>query len=321
MNILALDFGGTRTRAAWFVDDRLIQRGEQPTRVTDGQDAVIARLIATGRAAIPTGMQPDAIGIAAPAPQDAPNGVILRSENLPGWSNVPLGALLSAAFGGVPVYMGNDGDLGALAEYHRGARAGANPLIYMTISTGIGGGAMIDGTLFTGARGLAIEPGHQRFMLPDGRVQRLEELASGTALGETARAGLVTSDVKSSLRGVAIVDGKAVGVAALAGDAFALDIVRTAARWLGLGIANLLHLFNPAALVLGGSVTALGDIWFAPLLTTIRANLTHPAFCPDDLISISTLGDEVVLIGAAVHARQGTLGGTSSSSSVQDARC
>jgi glucokinase len=319
MNILALDFGGTRTRAAWFQDDRLMRRTEQPTRVADGQDAVIARLIATGRAALPDGMQPDVIGIAAPAPQDAPRGVILRSENLPGWANVPLGAILSMAFGGAPVHMGNDGDLGAAAEYHAGARAGADPLIYMTLSTGIGGGAMLGGRLYTGAAGLAIEPGHQRFALPDGRIKRLESLASGTALGEIAAERLAASDTPSLLRGVAHVDGKAVGAAAQAGDPFASNIVAEAAQWLGLGIVNLLHLFNPAALVLGGSVTALGDLLFAPMRATIRANLTHPAFFPDDLISVSTLGDEVVLIGAAYWARQRTFGGNLSSSSVQDA--
>ena len=99
-----------------------------------------------------------------------------------------------------------------------------------------------------------------RLTLPDGSVRRLEELASGTALGEWARQRLQTSAAPSTLRGLDLIDGQAVGEAAAAGDKLAGQVVAQAGEWLGLGLVNLMHLFNPAAIVLGGSAMKLGDL-------------------------------------------------------------
>lgn len=303
MGILAIDFGGTRTRAAWFDDSmQLITRSDALSRVGDPQGEVIARLIETARQVVPTGESPRVIGISAPGPLDARSGVILHAETLPGWRDVPLGHLVSEAFSGARTVMDNDANLGAVAEYHAGERAGSDPLVYMTISTGIGGGAVINGRLFTGAGGLAIEPGHVLLTLPDGRVKKLEELASGTGIAAMTRERLYIDDAPSSLRALDAVDAKAVGAAALAGDALAVEMVRAAGRWLGLGLVDVLHLLNPQAIVLGGSVTLLGDLLFEPMRETIRRHVLHPDFFPDGLISLSRFGDDVCLWGAALHA-------------------
>lgn len=301
---LAIDFGGTRSRAALFdADMRVIRRAEILSRVSDGPDAVLDRLVKLGKSLTDAGVAPSAIGIAAPGPLDAEAGLIIKAETLPGWSHVPIARALSDAFAGLPAVVENDANLGALAEYRLGAGQGADPMIYLTISTGIGGGAIINGDIFTGAGGHAIEPGHMRLTLPDGSVRRLEELASGTALGKWARHRLTRDAKPSILRETATIDGQAVGEAALAGDALALDCVREAGTWLGLGLVNLLHLFNPAAIVLGGSVMKLGDLILDPARNVIEEHILYAGFLPENVLRLAKLGEDVCLVGAALHAR------------------
>ena len=301
---LAIDFGGTRCRAALLDDEmRMIHRAEMLSRVSDGPDAVLDRLVRLGNSLTDALVAPTAIGIAAPAPLDSEAGVIIKAETLPGWSQVPIAQALSHSFAGVPAFVENDANLGALAEYHLGAGRGADPLIYLTISTGIGGGAIINGEIFTGAGGHAIEPGHMRLTLPEGGVRRLEELASGTALGNLARHRLTKDAMPSILRETDRIDGRAVGEAALAGDSLALDCVREAGTWLGLGLVNLLHLFNPAAIVLGGSVMKLGDLLLDPARHVIEEHILYEGFLPANVLRSAKLGDDVCLVGAALHAR------------------
>jgi glucokinase len=301
--LLSIDFGGTRTRVGWFSESLdLLARDEGESHTEESQDAVIARIIDLARRVVPAGEIPRAIGICGPGPQ-AYTGLILNAATLPGWDRVPLAQRISDAFFGAPAHMENDANLAALAEYHFGAARSANPAIYLTVSTGIGGGAIIDGKLFTGWRGLAIEPGHLKFPAPNGKLYSLEEFSSGTGIGRLARERLERSDEESSLRDVAVVDGKAVGEAAALGDAFALSVVEQAGRWLGLGLVNLVHLFNPQVIVIGGSVVKLGDLIFVPARQVLADNLIDPLFNDPDLIRIAELGDDVCLIGAALHAQ------------------
>jgi len=302
--ILSIDFGGTRTRVGWFSETLdLLARDEDASHTNEPPDAVIARLIDRARRVVPVGETPRAIGVCGPGPQ-AYTGLILNAATLPGWNRVPLADRISAAFGDAPTHMENDANLAALSEYHYGAARGANPALYLTVSTGIGGGAIIDGQLFTGWRGLAIEPGHLKFPAPNGKLYSLEAFSSGTGIGRVARERLAGGDQPSSLRTVAVVDGKAVGDAAAAGDALALSVIEEAGRWLGLGLVNLIHLFNPQVIVIGGSVVNLGDLIFTPTRQVIAEYLIDPLFNDPDLIRIAQLGDDVCLIGAALHARE-----------------
>jgi len=302
--ILAIDFGGTHTRVGYFdADLRLLKHTVILSQVREPQDMVIHRIIKIADLLIDGDVR--AIGLSAPGPLDTERGVIYRAWTLPQWHDVPFGDHLREAFG-VPVYTQNDANCGALAEYHMGAGRGADPMIYLTLSTGIGGGVVIDGRLFTGARGLAAEPGHQVFRLPDGRVKKLEELASGTALGLIARERLAAWHGETVLRKRTVIDGQAVGQAAQAGDSFALEIVQEAGAWLGLGLVNLLHLFNPRAIVMGGSVAQLGDVLFAPARAVIHQHVLSSDFWAEDLLRPAALGDNVCLIGAAWLARAGS---------------
>lgn len=304
MGILSIDFGGTQTRAAWFdMQLNMLARVDCATRREEGLDSVIERIITLAREVVPEqngGI--DAIGICAPGPQ-AYTGLILNAATLPDWDNVPLAERIAQAFNGVPVYMENDANLGALAEYHRGAAQGADPALYLTVSTGIGGGAVINGQLFTGWRGLAIEPGHMKFRHADGRFYSLEVLASGTGIGRLAQARLATGDTASSLRGLTVMDGRMVGEAAAQGDALALAVITEAGEWLGWGLLSLVHLFNPRVIVIGGSVALLGNLIFDPVRRILAENVIDPLFLPADLIRPARLGDDVCLIGAAMHAQ------------------
>lgn len=303
MSILSIDFGGTRTRAAWFdADLKLLAREETLSQTQDPQEAIIARIIELARQVVPAGEKPTAIGICGPGPE-AYTGLIMNAATLPSWDRVPLAQMISEAFGGVPTHMENDGNLAALAEYHLGAGQGTNPMLYLTISTGIGGGVILDGQLFTGWRGLAFEPGHIKFPAPDGNLYSLEALASGTAIGRLAQERLSASADPSVLRDYPIVDGKTVGEAAQNGDPLAVDVIEDAAYWLGLGLLTFVHLFNPQAIVLGGSVTKLGDLILNPARQTMRDLLITQAYDAPNLIRVAGLGEDVCLIGAAYHAR------------------
>jgi len=302
MGYLAIDFGGTRTRAGWFDDGLTMQtRVETPSRVEETPNRVIQRVIDTARQAVPPGSHSTAIGISAPGPQ-AYNGIIIHAHTLPGWHNVPLARIVSDAFGGVPTFMENDANLAALAEYHAGAAQSANPAIFITLSTGIGGGAIIDGKLFTGWKALAIEPGHQKFLLPDGKIYSLEQFASGTGIGRMARERLADGHEPSLLRAMPTVSGQDVGNAALQGDRLALEVVREAGRWLGVGLVNVILCFNPQVIVLGGSVIQLGDLILEPARQVINEQILDPLFIHSELIKLAQLGDDVCLIGAAFHA-------------------
>lgn len=303
MMILSIDFGGTRTRAGWFdADLRCLKRAEMLSQTQDPQAVVIQRIIDLARSVVPPGETPAVIGISSPGPQ-AYTGVIMNAATVPHWERVPLAQIISDAFNGVPAYMENDANAAALAEYALGAAQGCDPAIYMTVSTGIGGGAVIGGRLFTGWRGLAVEPGHVKYPAPDGRLLSLEAFASGTGIGRLAREKLAASDRPSLLRGAATVDGKAVGQAAQQGDALALAVINDAGRWLGLGLINLVHMFNPQCVVLGGSVMNLGELILTPALRTMRELLIDPLYDDPNLIRMAALGEDVCLIGAAYHAR------------------
>lgn len=302
--LLAIDFGGTRTRVGWYSETlELLHRDEDLSHTEEPIEVVINRIIQLARRVVPEGKIPNAIGICAPGPQ-AYTGYIRYAHTLPAWDNVPLAQQISAAFSDAPTFMENDANLAALAEYQFGAAQGADPALYLTVSTGIGGGAIIGGQLFTGWHGLAIEPGHIKFPALDGKVYSLEALASGTGIGRLARERLTASDTPSGLRQLTQVDGKAVGDAAAQGDPLALEVINEAGRWLGLGLVAMVHLFNPQVIVIGGSVVNLGELIFEPARQTLAKFLIDPLFNHDDLLKVAALGDDVCLTGAAIHAQR-----------------
>ena len=241
------------------------------------------------------------IGISSPGPLDAAAGVIIAPPNLPGWRDVPLARIIGDRFG-LPVYLGNDANVAALAEASKGAAQGKRHVIYITVSTGIGAGVICDGKLLLGRDGLAAELGHIPILIDGERVSSVELEAAGPAIARRVQAALGAGR-QSILRRHAAddwdqIDAEAVGKAAAAGDALAIEALAHAGRILGLGIVSALHLFNPEVIVLGGGVAKTGDLLFAPMRETIRQRILDGAYLEKLKILTAALGDDVALVGA-----------------------
>lgn len=306
--IIGVDIGGTRLRAARFSPEgQMLQREGVPTRVAGGRDAVMERLYSLIASVLPENRE-DVIGIgmAVPGPLNPFTGVIIEAPNMPGWVNLPLRDLIAGRFG-LPVYVGNDANLAALGEHRFGAGQGNDDLVYLTISTGIGGGIITGGRMLLGRDGLGAEAGHMVVdpdgpPCPCGGYGHLEAVASGTALGRQA-AALVAEGRAPAIAGMAggdpaRVTGEVVGKAALAGDPVARELVTRAARYIGQGITTLLHLFNPGIVILGGGVTQVGDLLFEPIRARVRELAMAPVYWENTPIVQAALGDDVGLLGA-----------------------
>jgi glucokinase len=307
MAYITVDLGGTRIRAARCdAAGRVQARTEQPTRPEEGVEAVIARIVGAIRAVWPAEEPVEAIGVGAPGPLDPRTGVVLTAPNL-GWENVPLAERLQERFG-VPCFVGNDANLAALGEWQYGAGRGHEHLVYLTISTGIGGGVITHGVLLEGAHGLGAELGHIVVEAREGPRcgcgQRgcLEALASGTAIARMAREALARGEpVPWSDRDPESITAADVAGAAARGDPVATAIMERAAFYLGVGIATFWHIFNPTLVILGGGVMKAGD-WF---LERIREHARERAMTPAYVTPIvrTALGEDVGLLGALAYAR------------------
>jgi len=311
--VVAVDLGGTNIRAAIFLtaEAKPTAIARAPTLAAEGPEAVIDRIIAAIQevaSGIEGGMR---IGLGAPGPLDPKRGLVIEAPNLPGWVNIPLRDRLEQHFE-CPVALGNDANLAGLGEWRHGAGRGAHNLLYLTLSTGIGGGVIVDNRLLVGAHGLAAELGHMT-VRPDGPLcgcgQRghLEAVASGPAIARRARERLAAGEA-SALRAALDRDrditAEDVGRAALAGDPLAIAVVAEAGAAIGTHLANLLHVFNPEVIVLGGGVSQIGAPLFGPIEQALRENVMHPAYLEGLRLERAALGDDAGLIGAMVLARE-----------------
>ncbi len=305
--IIAVDLGGTQLRAARY-DAALNQltREHTLTGADDGLEAVLARIKAIISLVMPSKRdRVEGIGISAPGPLNSKTGVIVSPPNLPGWHDVPLGAIVEEEFG-LPVYIGNDANVAALAEASQGAAQGCRHVCYITVSTGIGSGIICDGRLVTGQAGLAAELGHIPLIVEAGQVSSVELEAAGPAIARQARQALAAGE-NTNLHDLVAgdlerLDARLVGKAAYHGDRLAIDLLAYAGRIIGLSIVTLLHLFNPQIIVIGGGVSKTGELLFAPIRQTVRDHVLDSAFTAGLRIEAAALGDDVALVGAAALA-------------------
>jgi len=305
---VTVDLGGTQIRTAVCrADGTILQRIAIKTHSQEGREAVVTRLQDSIRAVMADFSWSDVagIGIGAPGPLDPRRGIIFLAPNLPGWHNVPLRDIIQQTFQ-KPTYLGNDANVAAMGEWKFGAGRGSNDMIYITVSTGIGGGIICGGQLLYGHNGLAGEVGHQTIVQNGPRCNCgnrgcLEAVASGTAIGREARALARTGHAPfllSLAQGeVNAIDAALVSKAAEEGNRVAQRLLATAGNYLGVAITNLLHLFNPELLVLGGSVTKAGDYLLQPMWETVRERAQRP-YLEDFNIVPPQLGDDVGLVGA-----------------------
>jgi glucokinase len=327
--IIGVDVGGTQLRAARFDNDLNMipgtrtdqdtypdqmgkQEASQKFSSEDLHNIVFGRLIDTIRRVLPEDKsEVRGIGLALPGPVNSDSGILIAPPALP-WRNFNIRSEVEKAIG-VPVFIGNDADLAGLAECYRGVARQMHLehklryLIYITVSTGVGGGLIIDGKPFNG-RGQGAEVGHM-VVVPDGPMcgcghrGHLEAVSSGTAIARLARhqieAGRASLLRELSNGDLSDITAKLVGEAAAKGDALSLEVVTQAGRYLGVAVASLMTVFNPDIFVFGGSVTKLGKLLFEPMGAAIREYAMHPLYWETTPIVQAKLGDDVGLYGSA----------------------
>lgn len=302
--VLALDVGGTKLAVAVVTrDGRAHGLVIEPTLRSEGPDAVIKRLFEMGHRALREAALPRevaAVGISCGGPLDPARGVLLCPPHLPGWIDVPLGEMAQREFS-VPFALENDATAAALGEFSFGAGRGTSTMVYLTISTGVGGGAVIDGRLHRGAAGNGGELGHV-MVAPGGRVCScgrrgcVEAYVSGSAIAERA-AEAVAAGRPSELAGLPRIAAEDVARAAVRGDDLAVEIWDETTRLLGTAVTDLVNVLEPELVVLGGGVTRSGAMLLHPVREVVAREAMGPA-ARAVRIELAALGDVVGVVGA-----------------------
>ncbi|MDF9408177.1 ROK family protein [Pelotomaculum isophthalicicum JI] len=313
--VIGVDLGGTKIHTALADGDgNILAETRVPTETIKGPSHVIGRIIATieqvrEQAGLPAGFV-ETVSVGSPGPLDIASGIIHFSPNL-GWHEVPLKKLLQEGLR-TKVMIDNDANLAALGEHVFGAGRGVNNMVYITVSTGVGGGLILGGRLYHGATDGAGEIGHIT-VLPDGPPCGcgargcLESVSSGTAIAREARRLVECGKGQNILTRAGgdpdRISAVTVAEAASGGDQEAVSIISNAARFLGIGVANVINLLNPDMIVLGGGVMEIGEpIWQGVRqeveARTLGAARTHVQVVP------AGLGRRAGVLGAVALALQ-----------------
>jgi glucokinase len=304
-NIVAIDIGGTQLRVAVYPSAGTKALAIQRTPTKGMEEGVLERLAALIDSVWPS--EPvDAICVAAPGPLNPYTGIIVSTPNIPAWTNYPLADLLSKRYK-VPAYLGNDANLAALGEWKFGAGQGHHDLLYLTLSTGIGGGAICNDMLIEGSRGMATELGHIT-VLPDGPVcscgvpGHLEAVASGPAIVKHVNSQ-IAAGCSSILHTGSALSAREVAEAAKNGDELAREAFTRAGGFIGQAVANFLHIFNPSIVIFGGGLTQSGSLILDPIRESMQRNIMDRSYLDGLQIATVKLGDDAGLLGALAQAR------------------
>ena len=300
-------------------DGSRLTRSETDTPSADGVDAVVAACIdqlARARSAAPHGLELAGIGISSPGPVDPATGVIVEPPNLgPAFRDVPITRLVGGAFD-LPTFLDRDTNVAALGEHAFGAARGIDSFIYVTVSTGIGGGVMDNGRILRGADGLAGELGHVVVALDGprcgcGGIAHVEAIASGTGLARAAREAVAAGESPYLARTAAAAGGpealsaRDVAQGALEGDAACVRLMATARRAIAVACVTYVNAFNPRRIVIGGSIAdAEGERLLEPVRQAIATEVFAVIARPIRVVAAG-LGPDVSLAGAwpLVHER------------------
>lgn len=299
------DIGGTQIRAAVFQTGNPNPIVVKKIRTKDKLQTPTERLIGLFKEIWPYEQKVKAIVVAVPGYLDKNEGIVFEAPNVPGWIDLPLRQLLADQFH-VPILLGNDANLAAIGEWRYGVGKGHDNLLYMTISTGIGGGALVNGRLMEGHRGLAGEFGHFT-IIPDGPLcgcghrGHLEAVAAGPAIARYV-AERIALGAKSSLETVTNLTAAEVSQAAQAGDALAIQAITQAGTYIGHTLADFIHLFNPSIVILGGGVMASGSLILDPIKKALLDYILGNSYLDQMQIVTASLGDNAGLIGALALA-------------------
>jgi glucokinase len=308
-HVLALDIGGTKLAAGVMSRAGEVRSFVRtPTRVEEGPDKVIERLLDLGHEALAAAGhgQADmaAIGIGCGGPLDPVTGRVQGPPGLPHWDDVPIVDLVSAAYAR-PAFLENDGTAAVLGEYRFGPWRDVAHMLYLTVSTGVGGGLILDGQVYRGAAGNGGEFGHVVIDW-NGRIcgcgQRgcIEAYASGSSIARRATEALSTG-AASSMRGLDVVTAETVSSHARRGDPLARHLWDETTAALGRAIAVMINVVEPQLVVLGGGVTRAGDALLLPVRRTALTQAMRPAGAAAR-VELSSHGDTVGVVGAAASA-------------------
>lgn len=291
MKTIGIDIGGTQTRIALFSENGLITQVKFPTYI-DNPHAQVAQMVAEMRQLSADYL---AIGVACPGPLDVKNGVILNPPNLPGWHNFPLQAVLEEA-SGKPVIIDNDANLAALAEAKIGAGSGKSIVQFLTISTGIGGGLVVNDEIFHGAHGFAQEVANclvdETNDVPGTTLAgSVERICSGTGIYHLARQKNLHVDSTADVFALAN-----------AGNTTAHAIIEYTAQRLASFLATIQGVIDPDIIVIGGSV-ALHNPEFIQLIENYLKQKVYPTVAPYIQLEIAHCHDAAGVIGAGLWAQ------------------
>ncbi|MFB9750620.1 ROK family protein [Paenibacillus hodogayensis] len=303
--VVGIDLGGTKIAAALF-DSKgdILDRARMDTADARTAQEVVQRMVDMIHT-VAQGYPLSGVGLASPGAVNSKDGIVLHGTNLPEWENVPLKKWMGEALG-VDVQVVNDANAAAWGEYVRGAGKGAENMVYVTFSTGIGAGIVLDSKLLLGTSSFAGELGHA-IIDPNGPACICgnsgcwEMFASGTAIRDTAmklmqtRPSLIASLAES---GNEAVSAKHVFEAHKQNDPVAVEVIGRAIRYMALGLANAVHTFNPDRIVIGGGVSKAGDQLFPSLIAQTERFVMKPYRGTYEIVPAG-LKDDVGLIGAA----------------------
>ena len=303
--VIGIDIGGTKLATVVAdKDGNILQKVRKPTESEKGPNHAVQLLLGMVNEVLDLGglrrEDISGIGVSCGGPLDTKTGIIYSPPNLPGWDALPLKEMIESEFH-IPTIIENDANASALAEARFGGGRGYDYVLYMTMSTGIGGGIVANGEIYHGANDCAGEVGHQ-ILLPDGPLCGcgqhgcLEALCSGPSIARRAQEATAN---QPETRILALADGQIDRVrsehvlqAARDGDALAIALVEKTAYYMGWGIANLVNILNPQIVLLGTIAVAAGDL----LLDPIRRTVTEMAMQrPREAVKImpAELGDSI----------------------------
>ena len=307
--LVGVDLGGTKIDAVLSDSCGNIKKREfKETRASEGPNAVIKRIVDTIKT-VSSNNKIAAVGIGAAGIIDVETGLITVSPNLPGWRNIKLKDILEHELD-IKTFVDNDATVAAMAEHIFGIAVGCDHVVYVTVGTGIGGGIITNGQIYRGVSGSAGEIGHMTIDINGplcgcGNKGCWEALASGTALEREAKAkiaeGAKTSIPKYAKESGSRISAKSVYLAAQDGDKLAKELIEQLGFYLGVGLANLINIFNPQLVVIGGGVSRMGKMLLDPARKTVRERAFELS-AKAARVEISSLGYDAGPLGAVALA-------------------
>lgn len=307
--VIGVDLGGTKINTG-IIDEkgRIIKSIKVPTLANEGPYPVIDRIKKSIYNVLKEANMKledtSGIGIISPGPIDSDKGLVVNPSNLPGWDHIPIVNLLKEEFK-LPVMLDNDANAAALAEHLFGSGRGLKNFVYITVSTGIGGGVIIDGKLYRGTNSNAAEVGHMTIDYNGpkcncGNFGCFEAFASGTGLARFAKGAVQEGreTLIKELAGENEITAQHVFEAAIQKDPVALELVDKEAFYLGVGISNIVTFANPQKIALGGGVSKQWDMFYNKMMETINERTLKPMIDVCQIVK-SELGDDIGILGAA----------------------